>query len=917
MGRANAGSRATLEALLAHPGDSTTVNRPAGSQRPGRVATALALVVSLLVPATLLAGPYVTETSGIRWNDVGGLRWNDVGGIRWNDVGGLRWNDVGGIRWNDVGGTLFTDASGLRWNDVGGIRWNDVGGLTFFGPNGDAPVVDPQLLALFSTLPDTSSIDVIVVYAQPPTALDLAALTALGIPGGTIFRRLPMVVVNATKDQMRSIALLPGVRSLSADRTLSFFDADSRARISLPEAETDPDLHAPGGGPLTGAGVTIAVLDTGVDATHPDLPYGSKVVGNVRLGGAVGTGPGFRYPAPVEGVLDTDLVLGHGTAVASVAAGTGSASAGAYKGVASGASILALSAGDVVILNMLEGFDYLLDNRVRYGVRVVNCSWGTLGFFDPDDPINVATRLLYDAGVVVVFAAGNHGPAPDTLNPYAVAPWVVGVGSTARDGRLSSFSSRGIFEELLYHPTLLAPGEGIVAANPVALGGVNGVAGVADPSGGASVPSQYALQYSAVSGTSFAAPHVAGVVALMLQAAPSLTPDAIKRILQATATPVLARDRSETGAGRLDAWAALSGSLDAARPFGTFLPGWLDLRPYRYDHRPAVDVTGTVPAGGTLALPIALDDAVASWRLSIAWGDLDPADLDLSVEDDTAAEIGRSESINGTALFAHTEGIGLAGAIPRGMTARVFFKGGAGATDVPVSIHHEASVAVLTAFTDLDRLAAFDRDRLARAVSRHVLEGRGSRFEPNAALRRGEAARAFGLIADLPQRVPAAPSFADVPASSPDFPFVETAAGLRARAVLVDPKSPGVFKPSDAIDRLAFAVGAVRAAGLAPQADARTGETLGLDDDAAIPLALRGYAAVALEHGFIETIPAHPGARFAPTGSLSRLTAARNLLRLLGDRTGGLPIAPAMGVRQALKSVTTAEPRPQTWSPVP
>ncbi|HEV8201102.1 MAG TPA: hypothetical protein VGS03_13860, partial [Candidatus Polarisedimenticolia bacterium] len=350
---------------------------------------------------------------------------------------------------------------------------------------------------------------------------------------------------------------------------------------------------------------------------------------------------------------------------------------------------------------------------------------------------------------------------------------------------------------------------------------------------------------------------------------------------------------------------------------GSFLPGWLDLRPYRYDHRPAVETTGVVPAGGTLALPIALDEAVASWRLSIAWGDLDPADLDLTVEDQAAAEIGRSESINGTALFAHTEGLGLQGAIPRGMTARVFFKAGVGVTDVPVSIHHEASVALLTAFGDLDKLTAFDRDLLARAVSRHVLEGRGSRFEPNAALRRGEAARALGLIADLPQRIPAAPSFADVPASSQDFPFVETAAGIRARTVLVDPKSPGLFRPADAIDRLTFAVGAVRAAGLASQADARAGEVLGLNDDAAIPLALRGYAAVALEHGFIETIPAHPGTRFAPTGSIPRLTAARYLLRLLGDRNGGLSIVPAMGVRQVLKSVTTTEPRPQTWAAAP
>src|SRR5213593_1058891 len=120
-------------------------------------------VILLLSGAPLLAGPYVTETSGIRWNDVGGIRWNDVGGIRWNDVGGIRWNDVGGIRWNDVGGTLFTDASGIRWNDVGGIRWNDVGEIDFADAlSTGVRSVDLELLNVLSGLPDTSSINVIV-----------------------------------------------------------------------------------------------------------------------------------------------------------------------------------------------------------------------------------------------------------------------------------------------------------------------------------------------------------------------------------------------------------------------------------------------------------------------------------------------------------------------------------------------------------------------------------------------------------------------------------------------------------------------------------------------------------------------------------------------------------------------------------
>src|SRR6266704_2257155 len=287
----------------------------------------LILVLLLLSPwflgAPALAGPYVTDTSGLRWNDVGGLRWEEVGGLRWNDLGGLRWNEVGGLRWSDVGGLLFSDATGLSWNDPGGLRWNDVGALVFNGAlQTGAADIDLDLLSRLSFLPDTSWLNVIVTYRAAPTASDLLDLQALGITGGTIFRQLPMVVINATRDQI----------------------------------------------------VRIAALDTGVDATHPDLPFGSKVVGNVRLVNALGGGIGFTNPAVVEGLPDTDLVLGHGTFVASVAAGTGLASGGALRGVAPGASILGLSAGDVFIINVLEGFDYILDNASRYGVRVVNCS---------------------------------------------------------------------------------------------------------------------------------------------------------------------------------------------------------------------------------------------------------------------------------------------------------------------------------------------------------------------------------------------------------------------------------------------------------------------------------------------------------------------------------------------------------------
>jgi serine protease AprX len=824
-------------------------------------ASAVALV--LLFGSAPRAGVYVTETSGIRWNDVGGIRWNDVGGIRWNDVGGIRWNDVGGIRWNDVGGVLFTEASGIRWNDVGGIRWNDVGGLQLDDALATGRTsLDLELLSRFSALPDTSSINVIITYRSAPTASDLAQLNALGIPGGAIFRRLPMVVVNATRDQIRAIAALPAVRSVYANRTLSLLDEESRALIGLDEVASDPALTPPGGATLSGAGVTIAVLDSGVDAAHPDLPLGSKVVRNVRVGAAVGTGPGFSYPVPVEGLQNTDLILGHGTFVASVAAGTGSASGGVHRGIAPGASILSLSAGDLFIVNVLEGFDYILTHASQLGVRVVNCSWGTQGFFDPDDPVNIATHLLYDSGMTVVFAAGNYGPAPDTLNPYAVAPWVIGVGSTRKDGRLSGFSSRGIFEELLYHPTLVAPGEQIVGASPVALNG--------------------GAPYTTASGTSYAAPHVAGVVALMLEARPSLSPAAIKRILQSTAIPILVRDRSEVGAGGLDAWAALTLAADPARPFGTHVPGWLDERPFRIDHRPAVLSSAILPARSTLALPLTLAGAPISWQMTLAWGTVPGlSDLDVSVLDQAGHERARAETQNGTSLFGRAEGIHLLGDVPSAMTMEVFFKNGTGLADQPFQIRQETALAVVTGYLDVPSLPPAERDLVARAVGRRVIVGRGDRFEAASGLRRGELARSLALVAARPQRIPASPSFSDTHASDPDYPYVESVAGARARRVLIDPQEGSAFQPRADVSRLDFAVAMVRAAGRDAEAETRAGGTLGLTDEDKIPAALRGYVAVALELGLIDTAPASGGARFDPKGSVPRLDAARFLLRLL------------------------------------
>src|SRR5262249_22318815 len=274
---------------------------------------------------------------------------------------------------------------------------------------------------------------------------------------------------------------------------------------------------------------------------------------------------------------------GHGTHVAGIIAGNGMDSSGARSGIAPNARLIVLKALDATgtgrVSDVIAAMHYVLLNKAALNIRVVNMSVAS-GVYESyeDDPLTRAARRLVRAGVVVVAASGNYGHDPQGRIIYGGvtapgnAPWVLTVGASSHmgtadrsDDRIAGFSSSGPTAiDLAAKPDLLAPGVGIES--------------LSDPSSAfyttqspylleGTVPTTY-LPYLSLSGTSMAAPVVTGTVALMLQANSSLTPNAIKAILQYTAEQH-DYDPLTEGAGFLNA----VGAIRLARFFATAQPG--------------------------------------------------------------------------------------------------------------------------------------------------------------------------------------------------------------------------------------------------------------------------------------------------------------------------------------------------------
>lgn len=262
---------------------------------------------------------------------------------------------------------------------------------------------------------------------------------------------------------------------------------------------------------IDGTGVGVAVIDTGVDAGHPDFDYdeGKTMAYKYTGGGWVET-------------ENSDTSSGHGTHCGGTIAGNGDASAGSRKGTAPGATLIGLGVGDLVFVNFgLDGFEWVYEHSRPddnpYNIRVTSNSWGTAGAeYNPNDAIaQIILALARDNNVVTFFAAGNAGGDGSTIEtgPHANIPLAISVAAMEHDGSgIASFSSRGHSDKPQTWPDIGAPGVSIWSTAPRDT--------VLDMAMRNQNPSD--LYYIPMSGTSMATPHMAGIGALLYQAAPHL-----------------------------------------------------------------------------------------------------------------------------------------------------------------------------------------------------------------------------------------------------------------------------------------------------------------------------------------------------------------------------------------------------------
>lgn len=355
------------------------------------------------------------------------------------------------------------------------------------------------------------------------------------------------IAATLTKGQIIALSKTPFVKQIEDDAEVIPFLDKATYWFGVQKARTDfgVDGNMDGSSTYSKNDIVIAVIDTGIDPNHIDLD-GGKIIGwkDIAKG----------QPNPYD---ELGACGGHGTHVASIAAGEGQGNS-LYKGVAPGAALVGVKVLKIVgnkctgsDSDVIAGVQWVIDNKTTYGIEIFNMSIGIAGSSNGTDAVSLIVNSAVDAGLVGVVAAGNEGPAKYTIGSPAAATKAITVGAMAdvEPGAATAalpakgfyqayFSSRGPTADNRTKPDISAPGVKITAAKA---GTTNGY-----------------IQYN---GTSMSSPFVAGLTGLMLQANSALTPTQIKIKIATTAIDWNGSAADiDYGAGRLDGYEAVKSS---------------------------------------------------------------------------------------------------------------------------------------------------------------------------------------------------------------------------------------------------------------------------------------------------------------------------------------------------------------------
>ena len=798
-----------------------------------------------------------------------------------------------------------------------------------------AAKVSPTLQAQLGGLADSVSVGTVIISFNSTNGLSashLNALRAVGITRGYTLPQLGMVVTSATAGQVRALASNAAVRSVWSNDPLYYFMNQARVLAGVDRVRTDATLNRLNGGlPVSGKGdFSVVINDSGIDATHDDLKLGTHVIQNVQVvtdtdsNNAVIYLPeldGFFTLVTVENVPNTDTHVGHGTHCAGIVGGSGQRSGGIYSGVAPGAKLIGTGSGaGLFILNALGGYEWSLANQFLYNIRIISNSWGSSGAFDPDNPVNIATKEAYERNIITLLAAGNDGPAPDTHNPYAKAPWVISVAAGTKEGGLAGFSSRGTSKAQRLAdsdpnndydaPTITAPGTGrefagnsgkftsdIVSTRSSSNVVANGL--TADTE----IQTAYLPFYTQISGTSMATPFAAGTVALMLDADPTLTPDEVKQILQQTASQMPNYDEYQVGAGYINAYAAVDKVFNRSKAYGSFT-GATDTRSYNAQYTSTNDPEKTFTINYTPQSPGPQATNTNTYRFNVvdAFGV-----LDVQIDFGTNPATNEAGNSMGLALYppgclplaSDPQGVppcaynsGLALPVLDSPSRRIVVKNPAagqwvaevrgvrGLADapqasspvgiaVPERVDGKINRAVFTlqSVADIGGLTAEQQRQIRQAVLYRAMDlFSDGTFRPDVTITREDFARLLVTNTPLRQSLGATPKFSDVSGDLAAIAEAVTAKGSTLRDWNFGPQglmnySGNSFNPSSTIGRIDLAVAFVRALGLDAEAKAlaNSNVTSGgqtVTDNAQIPADLRGYVQIAIDKGFLEVYPA-------------------------------------------------------------